>query len=1653
MAKRRLNKKLVLIGSAVFTILAVLLILAILYRSRDPEKYIKDGDAAAKAALEATDKETKIQEYTRAERNYHRARSRTKDDALKIETLFKLVDLYIQMNDYTEDDRWRHAAGCWSEIIRTDSKNMKARYGQLKYYYIMADGGVHQIWPDVRDQAVEFIEIAKDENLLTTNPAKWETAGMPEVQISELQLGPYLYLIAGRANLELARRGLVPDPDELIAQAVDDLEKALEFDPYNIDAYWYLAQASLLKGQNFANRGNLEERDGTVEHAKELLRQAIKAAPDNPKGYIGLLTIKVATTQSEEQIQAFEPEYLSLVDKFPSSAEAFSAISQFYSDPRMDPKNLDKATKAAEEAVRLDKENVIYALKAANLHYSKFYRYRQKDELYKAIELVKNALTLPTAQEQKGPRYWTNRINRASLYILLANCYIEQILEPCEEITDSQTAVLLANAEQVIHEIEQIFGSGEEPQVIKWRGMLELAKGNKDVAIKKLYGAYEQLKASARSDAQLSYTLARIFKNTPEVGAVAEFLISALKTDITMVKPEAKLDYIDVLLKLRAWTIAISNITVFEETFGPDKRSQILRVKAYIGAKQFDEAEEELASLKLDDPNMIKLKLALVQGRIEQLQRAIGQKRIQQSQSLIPQSDEPETSEQLMTEELNSYRQSETELVRKLLPIEPNSVGQTSITSLCKHYIAQSQINEAKDLVNQFLQYSPDDTSVLFYKQILSEPEPGNVPKERLHEIEEQVLSNVDDPIKRAIRLGAFYRRNNEQGKAVAEFKKVLKMQPPQQSTHKVSVFEREPETLLRPFAADQLLDILLEMKDWEQAKQVVETAQRENLDKCQGLVFASRLDAAQGNFKDALAKLNEALKQRPIFARAYMLRGNINANLANEHAYLEDIRRAASLNPLDSTIAKALAIALYTRDLKSGEHVSSEQALETKTAMDVALSLNTNDLELLNFYAGYISQTDPFRALAIRQSLQKNVPSLQNAILLGQLATEIAIKERDSRRKNALFDIAASSFEQAKAIDPHDRAMLFSYAKYFQAIGDSSRAQELLQESQDKELLGTHYFQEGQFEKARKTLEQMYEDNPKDPSVLKSLLFLSAQTSDGETAKKYSEELLSVQDNAENRLLQIQTFIQIGLIKESEQKLQSFKEKYPDEPRAMLLEAWIAMRQGQLERALESTNQILARESDNAVAWRLRGEINLLTANYTQAISDLTRSKQLSGEADDTKISLAKAYLKMGREDDAITELRNMIDSPGASMESRLLLEQIYLKLGRKEALKRFYDDTLEKFPDDALWYNRAGAFAINNGNFDKAEQLYKKAYTLKTQEYSEAELENKVPEDAQFAIALDGYLRSLVAAAGSSDAKNGNWNPTKLDQVFAEAGKYVDTAFSPLAYLRMAEAKLKLGDKRTAVEYCRKAVDNANTNELLASDILLKMFLLLGPEEVSNYCKQKIETNPDSLAANWTMYNLSKINAKYNEAVNYLDKCIKIIGPGTPEGLNYTVNKAEILTIAYQKSSDNNYLTQAIAVYESLLVKMPNNINVLNNLAYMLAQNNERLSDALQYAKKAVEANPNEANLLDTYGYVLYKNGKFSQANEFLVAALQQYEQNEVLAPAAVYEHIGMVKEELGAKNQALAAYQQALEIGADKLSTETEKRIKSAIERLSR
>ena len=1650
MARKRLNKKVALIGLAVLMLLGVGAVVVLLKVSnfvfKNPEEYIKAGDRFLADAEVETDEEKKVELYGQVLENYREAYGCAKDDELKIEMLFKLADVYVIIG------QWNGTKKCWSTIVKLDPDNIDARFSLLRYYYISANNLFTGLWPEIEEQAGEFIQIAQDNNLLDKSVediAPFPGDDSANGQKEAMKLGAYLHLLRGRATYEMADAGAVTDRDGALERSLKDLDEARALQPDNADVYYYQARTIISKGELAASRGSEETREQADQQADELLQEAVSVAPDVSEAHLNRLALKLAIMRkrgkgTREDVLTLEPEYSQIAERFPADAEVSSALAEYYSNPALGTGYIDKAIEVIDKARQLDSEDITYAIVATRVYYRDFAVNGNKQSLYKSIELAKYALTLPGAQESNGPRMLMNRSNRITLYRFLAYAYIEQVLEPCEETIAQNKQQWMDDAEQAVHQIEQLYGSGTDPQVIKWRGMLDLAKGNTSQAVRKMYSAYEQYEAST-PDRQLAYMLAKVSKNTPEIGAVARFLRAAINSGITWNYPETFLDYAEVLLSAPLLKTVdgeplpspLALINYFDENFEPNARSISLRVQTNIKAGQLEDAERIVDQADVESAVAMKLRQMLFRAKIRDVQRRAALRKSQREfHQKLGGEAEPvnEELETLRAKELQGYQDNFARTVEDLLGVEPNSVTEGDVITVARNFRQQGKNDEAKALLERYLTHFPENTSVAIYKAALGEPDPNNISKERSLEIRIAVIENLADPVRSAFGLGILHRGNKENEKAVEQFRKVF-----DSTASGPGSIAKDPDQLkrFRRAAAENILDIAILTENWQLAGEITDAVKEEGMDDCEGNYFGAQLDFAREQYEDGLAKIDLCLKLRPIFARGYMVRSNINANLKNEDASIQDAQRAFELNPLDGPASKNLAFALYKRNQKLGTNVTSEQIIETNIAFLNARINNPNDLAFLSIYAEYIGTTDSMRALEIRQALQKSNPSMENAILLARLATRMAREETDAAKKDVYFQMAGAAFEQAMALDPLDETMLNEYGSYWRARGMPEKAVELFTAAKKDQLLWRHYVQAGQFDKAKEVLEHLHQADPQSATVIGGLLLVAERTFDRDGAKLYSEKLLGVDDNKESRLAQIQTFLALGLVKEAEEKLQSFNERFPTEPKALQLGAWLAMRQGQLEKALELANQNLEADQEDPVAWRLRGQIYQLLARFVEAVKDLEMSKSISNDPV-TRIELAKAYISDRREAEAITELKSTITDPRAPKEARLLLERVYELAFRRSGvatdLVEFYRETLREFPSSVYWNAKAGATSINIQRYSDAEQLYKIAWDNC----------DKTDQSQIVGQVFNAYLRSLVLGE-------------KFDLVLSEAGQYIDTHLASIAYGGMAEAKGKLGDRETAAQYIKKAVDKAGTDSNLASDMLKRMYMLLGSEQVKAYCEQRLKANPNELAANLTMYSLAKIKNEFNKAIGYIDKCIEIIGPDSPRRAEFIIFKVSLLQQAFNKTADNSYLDDAIVQYASLLEKTPNDINILNNMAYLLALNDkserfdEQLKEAVKYAQRVYELRPNDPRFLDTYAFVRYKKGDYEDADKLIVASFQQFELEKAEIPWEVYEHKGMIKEKVGKQDEAREAYNMALQAGENELSDARKKQIQDAVRRL--
>jgi tetratricopeptide (TPR) repeat protein len=1469
------------------------------------------------------------QNYEEAIHKFLQARAFAKTDEFRAQALYKLNDIYLQRG------QWPEAIGCWDAIVKIEPAGIDARLGKLEYFYILAQQGDHRLWSEVQSQAEDFLKAVTDQTVLAGRVA--DVSRLQDYySIPSDSLKGFLYYLRGKTALELAKAGSVAKVDETLETAIKALKELLEVEAGNVAGYQAYAEALVLQGDIAASDGDERKKIIATDKALGILQKCVEENKSDATAAVNMVNMKfhkvTLDNADRQKIGEMAPEFISLTEKFPQSPIVFTALTKYYLQPILGCKSMAKAVEPASKALELDPENVAYSINLAEAYARKFACDEDIKNLEKGLEVAVKALDFPGAQVVEGPKQFANRMNRIYLCSFIANYTVQQIIDPVESLNDDSKAALLEQVAKVVHELEQLYGSGENPLVLKWQGMLAFAEGDKVNAVKKLYAVYEQFNASGKPDPQLSYVLAKAYENSSEQGAVAEFLSSALNSGYVWSKPDLLLEYANVMLKLRRPTNALASIKAYEENFGKNEKTESLTIEAYLAANQYDEAESNLKASSLKPDQEILFEGQFLIAKIRNMTRQLNQRKLTVNQDEVA-AEKNEQELSVLQSELDNLWTQLCSVFEKM--VESGADFEDSyIGPVCNRYIEDGDVAKALKLVDKILVLNPENATASLMKKILSEPDPSKIDFEKMMAIEIEQVQSVQDELKRALRLGIVYRKYNQVEKAEQEFLKVLNSQGDETD-------DPSPEAVS---ASNYLIHGALTANDDKLADQVAELAKKYNLDYCGGLFYSASSSFIRKDFESALESLNQAIVKRPIFSAAYLLRANVHAAMGDFDQALVDAKKTISLNPLDPLYTKSVALIYNQRNQSLGNNINSKQIQETKDAILRSLSLLPDDDNLIKLYSNYLMKDNPDQALAIRQNLQKVRPTVENALQWGLMALELSADNVDSAKKEFLVEMALGAFTEAQKLSPDDPGVLAAFSEYYRQTGQADKAEEMLKASGDSATLWRHYFMAGQLGKAREVLESLYSKNSEDPEIIQGLLHVTRKQADVEAVEKYGTRLVEVNDNVESRLFELESLLMIGLTQQAENRVQSLKEKFPNEQRTVIVEAWLASRKGDLKAALTYVNEALQEDDQNVTAWKLRGEVNLQLTNYQKAISDLAMAKSLVDNAE-TRISLAKAYLRVQRYEEAITELRTVAIDSESTSQSRLLLERVYQKLDKTAELKDFYFVTFTKFPDSAFWMNRAGNFAISQKDYKTAEKMFGSARNS-----NETNLNIMTSS-------IDGYLNSLFLQE-------------KYDLLMTEAAKYVDTDFATTVFLRMAQVKKELGDKVAAVKFCRSAIDKAGVNQGLAANAIDAMYAMVGKEEVSAYCAEKISKNPESLVANVTMYNLAKIDARYNKAIEYIDKCIEIVSKQNANGaLNFRLQKAMLFQMAYIKTSDKSYLERCIKEYESVLEKMPNSMVVLNNLAYVMANNGLDMDKALSYAQKVYELAPNNPSFLDTY------------------------------------------------------------------------------------
>jgi tetratricopeptide (TPR) repeat protein len=148
-------------------------------------------------------------------------------------------------------------------------------------------------------------------------------------------------------------------------------------------------------------------------------------------------------------------------------------------------------------------------------------------------------------------------------------------------------------------------------------------------------------------------------------------------------------------------------------------------------------------------------------------------------------------------------------------------------------------------------------------------------------------------------------------------------------------------------------------------------------------------------------------------------------------------------------------------------------------------------------------------------------------------------------------------------------------------------------------------------------------------------------------------------------------------------------------------------------------------------------------------------------------------------------------------------------------------------------------------------------------------------------------------------------------------------------------------------------------------------------------------------------------------------------------PDALELRLNRAFLLERTGKEEA-------AIRDLRALLAERPGDAHVQNALGYTLVDHDRNLPEARGLITAALAQSPDNAATLDSMGWLLYKEGRYTEALDYLKRA------NEAGADSEIDLHMGEVQWAMGDQKGARATWQAAL------LKAPEDKRLRERLER---
>jgi tetratricopeptide (TPR) repeat protein len=487
-----------------------------------------------------------------------------------------------------------------------------------------------------------------------------------------------------------------------------------------------------------------------------------------------------------------------------------------------------------------------------------------------------------------------------------------------------------------------------------------------------------------------------------------------------------------------------------------------------------------------------------------------------------------------------------------------------------------------------------------------------------------------------------------------------------------------------------------------------------------------------------------------------------------------------------------------------------------------------------------------------------------------------------------------------------------------------------------------------------------------------------------------------------------------------------------------------LAGQRGQYDVALDSYLQAARLSRDPRVAERAT-QIALFMKKYPEASESVSIWLEREPRNAVARRMAALLYLKEGKRDQAVAQMKVLLTLPDADLEN-ILIELVKVLGGEvpKQDAAEFMNALLRASPGMAELHFAAALLAANQGEFQRALSETEEALKLQPDWNRARMLQAQVmaqmgdsaaagdmirralkrdPDNtrlrliySQFLIKagdIEGARRELAYVVarepGNQDARFGlGLALIDLGQLDAARREFARLATSEKwrvqAYFYLGLVDARKGRLSEAVGWFDRVTTGPTEFDARVNTITALISLGRLKDARTRLADVRKRFPNESVRLYLLEAELLSKNRDYEDAFNLLTEALEEM-PGQTDLLYARALVAENLDRFEVLEAD----------LRQVLAKNPDDPNALNALGYTLAERGERLDEAKGYLDRAIRLKPDDPAILDSYGWLQYRLGNYPKALEYLRRAYAKVQDPEIAS------HLVEVLMESGKRQEA--------------------------------